>query len=109
MSNHKSTVSYGSSILLRMVGLRDNQGNYQNNATVRLLSFTQRAGGAVAGISYPLALTYVPASNGNYQVELPAGINLLAGRIYVAILEATGSQGYVKQWTELVKVVRASN
>lgn len=72
--------------LLRMEGLRDANGAYQNSATVSLISLTDKAGVTVTGITLPLTLAYVAASNGEYRATIQDTAALIDGQSYVGVV-----------------------
>lgn len=54
-----------------------------NDATVELLSITDEATGlAVAGVTLPITLVYLAASNGVYKAKIPATAAFVEGRSY---------------------------
>lgn len=61
---------------------------YINNATVTLTSIKDAAGVTVAGVSFPISMSYVSASNGKYQATVDKAIALVAGQAYTAIIDA---------------------
>lgn len=72
--------------LLKMEGLRDANGAYQNSATVSLISLVDKAGVTVTGITLPLALAYVAASNGEYRATIQDTANLVDDVTYIGIV-----------------------
>lgn len=61
---------------------------YINNATVTLTAIKDAAGVTVTGVSFPISMTYVAASNGKYQATVDKAIALVAGQNYTAIIDA---------------------
>lgn len=61
---------------------------YINNATVNLTAIKDAAGVNVTGITFPLAMSYVSASNGKYQATVDKALALVAGQAYTAIIDA---------------------
>lgn len=109
MPTSNSSISVGSSVVAEVVGLRDHNGVYQNDATVELLSLVHRATGeAVGGLTLPITLDYVADSNGNYEAQLPYDMDIKVGDILEATFRAISSSNYRKQWTEVVRVKRAT-
>lgn len=108
MAATHSTIAVGSTTLVKVNGLRDSDGNYQNNATVTIESLTERVSGdAVSGISVPFTLTYVTSSNGDYRGEIPETLGVTDGGQYIAVLRAELSTGQVKQWSEHIRAQNA--
>jgi hypothetical protein len=93
MSDH-STLFVGNTSYIEVTGLADRDGEYQNDATVTMESLTDLRGTAVSGVTVPLALTYIPASNGDYRGTIPAAVAVNADRKYLATVKALGSQGF---------------
>lgn len=109
MAAYTSTISVNTTVRLKLTGLRDSNGVYQNVAIVQMLSLTPRGSSTnVTGISFPLDIPYVESSNGDYEVEIPANVSFQAGRVYKALIKAVNYQGIEKEWTEIIKVVRAA-
>jgi hypothetical protein len=99
-----STIYLGSTTLVKVNGLRDTDGNYQNNATVTIESLTDRVTGqAVTGITVPFSLSYVTSSNGNYQGVISDSLGVVEGGQYIAILKAELGSGQVKEWSEHIR------
>jgi len=61
---------------------------YINNATVTLTAIRDAAGGTVTGVTFPLAMNYVAASNGKYQATVDKALAVSPGRAYTAIIDA---------------------
>ncbi len=100
---HKDTTG-----IARVLGLADDDGNFQNDATVTLIAFVNRLTGvAIAGVSLPLTLAYVAASNGNYEGAIPPTIATVIGEDCIATFKAVGTQTYEKQWKETVRIKAA--
>lgn len=102
MSNH-SALYVGNTSIIELDGLADQDGVYQNDATVTLETLVdKRTGAEVQGISLPLTLSYVSGSNGKYQGMIPHDADVTAGRVYIATILAISSAGQRAQWTETV-------
>ena len=94
----------GNSAIARVDSLRDEDGNYVNDATVTLESFTNEAGGgAVGGVTTPLTLSYVAGTNGRYEAALSHSLAVTPGEWYVGVFRAVTSGGLRGQWTERVR------
>ena len=52
----------------------------------------------VAGAVWPMAMDYVPASNGDYRAFLPTTLPLIAKASYVAYIDADGGFNRVGHW-----------
>jgi hypothetical protein len=70
--------------VVELANLRTVDGVYINDATVTLESLLDNAGVAVTGITPPLTMAYVAASNGTYRAVLPHTLAILPGQYYVA-------------------------
>lgn len=103
-----STLYVGNTSIIEVDGLADQDGAYQNDATVTLQSLVdKRTGVAVSGVTVPLTLSYVAASNGKYQGTILHDADVTAGRVYIATILAISSAGQRAQWTEtLIAKVR---
>ena len=76
-------------------------GEYVNNATVTV-SLSDKSGALVSGSSWPLTLAYVTGSDGFYQASLPASLNLVNTRYYVASVTADVAGEYQAAWDQTV-------
>jgi len=102
VSNH-SALYVGNTSIIEVDGLADQDGTYQNDATVTLQSLVdKRTGVAVSGVTVPLTLSYVASSNGKYRGTIPHDADVTAGRVYIATILAISSAGQRAQWTETV-------
>lgn len=85
--------------LVSVVGLTNVAGDaYVNDATVTLVSLTDSGGDEVSGVSWPLTLSYVSGSDGNYRGVIDAAAELTAGATYTGTVTAT-SGTLDAQWT----------
>ncbi len=85
--------------LIELIGLKDIALNtFVNDATV-LVTLTDTAGVEVVGQSWPVTLTYVTASDGNYRAVLEDGLVLLSGRKYTAVITADAGGDLLGKWT----------
>lgn len=75
--------------LLQVIGLRDVDDAYVNDATVVCTGVATADGTAVSGDSFPKTLSYVTASNGEYRATLEDTLALVAGVAYVATVTVT--------------------
>ena len=68
--------------ILKLKGLTDNEtGAFVNDATVEV-TLTDSAGVNVTGDTWPLAMGYIAASDGEYSAIMVNGLDLNAGEIY---------------------------
>jgi hypothetical protein len=75
-------------------------GAYQNDATVTITELKTAAGVDVTGVSLPISLTYVAASDGDYEGDIPYTAAFAADgteyRCLVLIVSADGDRLSVK-------------
>lgn len=90
--------------------LRDLDGNYINSATVTLESLVDRAtGAAVTGITPPVSMPYVAASNGVYRALLPHTLGLTLGKYYRAKVKVVSGTMDGVWYEDLVCRLRATS
>lgn len=78
----------GNSNVVRVRKLQDVlSGNYLNAAQVRVTVLDEN-GAAVAGETWPKAMTYIAASDGGYQVALSASLVIADGQQVTLIVDA---------------------
>ena len=102
MSDH-SIAYVGNTLVAEVAGLMDDDGDYQNDATVTLESVVDQKGVAVSGITVPLAMNYVASSNGTYRATISKDAAFTAERWYVATFKAVASSGAVMVIEERVR------
>lgn len=101
MTTHSAIYVGDNSHLIELIGLQDNDGAVQTNATVQLTALVDaRTGTTVTGAGLTLPLTMPHISVGTYRAQLPPALSIVAGRTYLATVKATGSQGFKGEWTE---------
>jgi hypothetical protein len=84
--------------LLELIGLRSEvEDAYINNATVTV-TINGPNGDAISGETWPLAMSYVTASDGDYRATLLHTLPLIANQQYVAVIEANGGANRVGHW-----------
>lgn len=92
------TLYLGNDMLLEVANLRDQAtGDYLNAATVTV-SLEDSEGNAVVGESWPLALSYITASNGVYRAILRDTLTLAVDARYVAEVIADSGEGRRARW-----------
>ena len=76
--------------LIEVDGLKDSTaaGYADGSATVSLTTIKDAAGVAVTGISFPLTLTYVAASNGKFRAVIDNALVLTPEAAYTAFVNA---------------------
>lgn len=85
--------------VLELQGLKDAITNaYINDATVTVTIVNAATGATVAGQSWPMTMTYVPASSGNYRAILADTISFTAKTKYKAKITANAGVGRVGYW-----------
>jgi len=84
--------------LLSIEGLKNSSsGSFMNSATVTA-TLKDSGGTSVTGQTFPITLSYITATNGNYQATLEDTLNMVADNIYTATITATSSGGLYAQW-----------
>lgn len=100
------TLRIDSDNLLTVDGLYDNvAAEYANSATVQV-TLLDPSGAEVSGVTWPLALTYVPSSSGRYRVVLPDALQLQNFQSYTAVITADAGADALRTWYMPVRVVR---
>ena len=95
-------------LVLDVVGLRNElAGTPIIDATVSV-TIKDAAGVEVAGAVWPMAMDYVPASNGNYRAFLPSTLPLVAKASYIAYVDANGGLNRTGHWEFRFKPVARS-
>jgi hypothetical protein len=76
--------------LIEVDGLKDSTaaGYADATATVNLTTIKDADGNAVTGISFPLSLAYVAASNGKFRAVIDKALVLTPEAAYTAIVDA---------------------
>lgn len=88
----------GNTNVLLLSGLHSEvDGVYINNAAVSV-TVKDKDGTELAGVTWPLTMDYVAASNGNYRVFLADDAELGAGVQYVAYIVADGGVNKIGSW-----------
>jgi hypothetical protein len=84
--------------LLDLVGLQSaSDSQYVNDASVSV-TVVDSKGVEVTGATWPLTMSYLAASKGNYRAALPAVISFVAGREYTAVVSVDAGNGNIGQW-----------
>jgi hypothetical protein len=96
--------------VLDLTGLRNEITDaYINDATVTV-TVKDSDGAEVAGQVWPLTMSYVAASDGNYRAFLSAQLPFVAKAKYTAFIEANGGANLVGHWEFHFKpTARSSN
>lgn len=104
-----STVPRNSTLEVHAKGILNQDGDYQNDATVTVESLRQRHTSAnVDGVTLPITLTYVVGSDGDYSATIGADNGLVAGRWYLAVIKVVATGGLEREYTEDILVTRGS-
>lgn len=56
------------------------------------------SGTSVSGQTFPITLSYIVATDGNYQATLENTLSMVEGSIYTATISATSSGGLYAEW-----------
>lgn len=84
--------------VLDLIGLKSVVDNaYVDNATVTV-TVKDSTGTAVTGEAWPMAMTYVAASNGNYRAFLENDLALVAKKKYTAFIDADAGVNRIGHW-----------
>jgi hypothetical protein len=82
---------------LELNGLQSElEGTFLDSATVQVV-VNDSTGHPVAGEFWPVTMTYVPLSKGNYVAGLSHTIAFLPNQRYTAIIDADGSDGHTER------------
>ena len=76
---------------VKVIGLRDDDGEYVNDATVACTDILDSAGASVAAYAgvLPIAMAYVTGSEGEYRGTF-SGEHLAADETYTAVVDVAG-------------------
>jgi hypothetical protein len=93
---------------LRLDKLKDPEtGEYYSDAIVVVDAITLQSGGSVSGVSLPIAMAYVPASDGRYEASI-SGEQFTAGRTYLFTFHAdAGGKQFESQEVVIARQRRA--
>ena len=84
--------------LLSVSSLRNSSsGSFMNNATVTA-TLKDTGGTNVSGQTFPVTLSYIADSDGNYQMTLDNALSMVEDTTYVATITATSSSGLYAEW-----------
>ena len=98
----------GNDQTIQALGIRnESTGAYINDAVVTVTIYKKNRT-EVAGETWPLSLTYVPASNGDYSANLEDGIEFEAGKSYWVEVTAEGTGDAIAFWKEIVPAINRS-
>lgn len=86
-------------IEVELVGLKDaSAGTYINDATVTVTMYGEDGSTEVTGETWPVTMSYVASSNGNYLGVVSADSNILVGVKYQIKISATDADGNKGEW-----------
>ena len=92
--------------LLSVTGLKNaSSGSYMNDATVTA-TLVDSTGTTVTGQTFPVTLSYVADTDGNYQATLDDALSLTEGSVYTATISATTSSGLTASWEVAMKAIK---
>jgi hypothetical protein len=73
------------------------EGTFLDNATVQVV-VNGTNGQPVDGENWPVTMTYIPASQGNYVAGLSHTIAFAPNQKYTAVIDADGSDGHTERF-----------
>lgn len=79
--------------LLRVTGVRGTNGVYLNGATASVTLLDLTSEDEIAGETWPLSMSWVSGSNGNYEVLLTDSLQLSNNQSVRADIEINGGAG----------------
>lgn len=84
--------------VLDLIGLKSHiEGVYIDDATV-VYTIKDKAGVPINGASWPQEMVYVTGSQGDYQGILPSVLEMAAGKVYYAWIDAQGGGERIGHW-----------
>jgi len=93
------TLYVDNSNVVELQGLTNSaSGDFDVGATVTVTLY-DRDGVAVTGQVWPATMAYVTGTDATYRATLESDIDIVAGRVYRAVVSATGSGGETGKWT----------
>jgi hypothetical protein len=92
------TLYIGNTNALELAALRNQVTGEVANAATVTCTLKDTAGNAVAGETWPLAMAYVPGSEGLYRCYLVSTLPLTPEARYVAEVTATVSGSLIGKW-----------
>lgn len=85
--------------VLELIGLKDEVAEaFINDATVTVTIKDILEDEEVEGETWPLAMVYVTASDGDYRAILSDELSLVAKRKYLAYIDADGGADLIGHW-----------
>lgn len=92
-----ATIYVGNDNVLKVTALADDAGTYINTATVTA-TLEDESGAEVSGETWPITLSYVSASDGNYQGVLKDTLSLSTVKEYTAKITADDGANKKGYW-----------
>ena len=93
--------------LLRLNGLKnESTGQFVNSGATVEVTLLDDEDNQVTGATWPISLTYVTDSDGNYEATLPSGLAISPTRCYTALVTADAGGGLVAQFETPLKAVK---
>lgn len=89
---------------IKLLGLKDGKtGNFVNNATVEATIYNSR-GEPLAGVTWPIPMSYVADSDGDYQGDLDEEFVASLGSGYYMITDASAAPDVKGRWRTPIRV-----
>lgn len=92
------TLYVGNDNVITLNGLIDSDGSYVNSATVVVTLVEANTLVEIVGESWPLTMTYIAASNGDYKATLADTLAISNGDELTAYVDADGGAGKHAYW-----------
>lgn len=84
--------------VLDLIGLQNELTGVPINDAAVTVTVKDEDGINVAGTSWPITMTYVPASTGDYRAFLSETLPLVDKAKYTAVIDANGGANLVGHW-----------
>lgn len=95
-----ATAFVGNTNVLDLVGLKSEiEGTFINNGTVTVTVTDAATDTAISGATWPLTMSYIAASSGNYRAILSDALPLVPKTSYIAHITANGGADRIGRWS----------
>lgn len=101
-----STIYLDNTSTIKLTGLQSSVDNsYVNDATVTATLYESDEVTEVTGETWPITLSYIASSNGNYSGSFSADVNVTEFGTYKAVVTAVATDGSKFTQADTVKVL----